>query len=95
MVLSINNKLPFGKFKNFQIGFILDNLTPPLLNYMLWWNKTVKTHTFNNDIVKVLENKQKYYDKIKWEYEREESIRDKSYDDPQPIKKLIKVGIYL
>lgn len=90
MVLNINDTLPFGKFKNFQIGFILDKLTPSVLDYMLWWNKTVQTHTFNQDIVKVLKKKQKYYDKIKSEYEREESIRDKSYDNPQPNKKINK-----
>lgn len=86
MILNIKSRIPFGKFKHVQIEFILDNLNSTTLDYMLWWHKTIQTHTFNDDIIKVLKDKQQYYDNIREDYRIQEHMRDKSYDDPQPVQ---------
>lgn len=87
MILHLNNRLPFGKFKDLQISFILNDLiTPSTLNYMLWWNKTILDYKFDDEILKILNDKKNYYNKIREKYRIEEHMRDKSYDDLPEVK---------
>lgn len=86
MFLHLDNMLPFGKFRDLKVSFILKHINPDILNYMIWWNKTVAGYQFDDEILKILNDKQKYYHKIREDYRIQEHMRDKSYDDLPEVK---------
>jgi len=84
MLLTKESVFPYGKYKNINILLVMNSMFG--VNYIKWWDKKVTAHPFNDEIKSILSTKIKELQLLQDEYEREESLRDKSEDDPQPTK---------
>lgn len=113
--LTIKDKIPFGKFKDIPIDLLLlgesklddfkDIEIPIQLNYLKWFNETITSHIFDNQIKSTLQKELKRQSNESWEREREYNNKNPkksrldwnqwgNYDDRQLMMSESDCGIF-
>ncbi len=72
MVLTLNDALPFGKYKGVSIQLIVSNINSVSFDYLSWWDKNVDDFKLSVDIKKVLKEYKTYLENVREEYRLEE-----------------------